>query len=599
MIRRTIPRGALVLAAALALAATLGASAAPTLAQPRPPAAVPTLGGLGVPLNPKVLLRFDAFHDVDQLGAALEAIAAAHPNLARKSSIGRSYEGRNIDILTVTNFRTGDDRSKPAMWIDANIHGNEIQGSEVALYTAWYLTEMHGQVPAITELLDRVAFYIVPTINPDGRQHFFDDPQNMHSSRGGRKPVDNDNDGLLDEDNPDDMDGDGHIVQMRVADPRGRWKVDPNEPRRMIRAKADEPGTHSLLGSEGFDNDGDGRVNEDPVGGYDPNRNWPSAWQPDFVQGGAIDYPGSLPETKAVLDFVIDHPNIAAAQTYHNAGGMILRGPGQESIRFPSDDIAVYDQIGETGAKILPGYRYFVLWKDLYPVWGGEIDWFYLGRGAITFSNELWTSYNFFRDPEELNGNFTGDSSDEFNKLLLLGEGFVDWKPIDHPTYGRIEIGGEKKNFGRVPPGFLLAEECHRNMAFTLYHATQMPKPVIDEPRVTPLAGGLRKVRVTVANERVIPTRTAHDVNKKITPPDVAQLSGGAIAVLSAGIADGPLSAVVSPEPAHRPAGEVRVDTLPGMGRVTLEWIVRGSGTAEVRYRSQKGGTVTRTVTIP
>ncbi len=100
----------------------------------------------------------------------------------------------------------------------------------------------------------------------------------------------------------------------------------------MVEAPPEEKGEFSLLGWEGLDNDGDGLVNEDPAGGYDMNRNWSWDWQPDYIQSGALEYPFCLPETRAVAEFVIAHPNIAAFQSYHNAGGMILRGPGRRRI---------------------------------------------------------------------------------------------------------------------------------------------------------------------------------------------------------------------------------------------------------------------------
>ncbi len=553
--------------------------------------AAPILGGMGVPADPKVPLRWDRFTDVDGLGDAMKKIAAAHPDLARAGSIGKSYQGREMHLITITNFRTGDDRSKPAMWIDANIHGNEIQGGEVALYTAWYLTEMYGKVPEVTQLLDRVAFYIAPSINPDGRDAFFHSANTMHSSRTGQSPWDNDGDGLLDEDDDDDLDGDGNITQMRIADPHGRYKPDPDNPRRLIPAKDDEEGSYTLLDDEGIDNDGDGRINEDGKGGYDPNRNWPSDWQPGFIQFGAQEYPVCLPETRAVVTFVTDRPNIAAFQTYHNSGGMILRGPGDESVAFNRADLPVFDAIGKKGEQMLPGYKYMILWKDLYTVHGGELDWCYLGRGIIGFSNELFTDFNYFRTKDS--GSIFGDDGrsvderHEFSKHLLLNEAFVDWKPYDHPQYGKIEIGGWKKNYGRVPPGFLLQEECHRNMAFTLYHAMQMPRIVIDDPVVTPLGGGLRRVRVTFANDRLIPTRTAHDVDKKITALDAASLKG--IPVVTSGIVQDRFERAVDNGDRHRDPSTVRVDTLPGMGTTTVEWIVRGAGKATLSYVSQKG----------
>ena len=62
---------------------------------------------------------------------------------------------------------TGDDTAKPAMWIDANVHGNEIQGTEIVLYTLWMLASAYGSNEALTQLLDEKSFYLLPSQNPD------------------------------------------------------------------------------------------------------------------------------------------------------------------------------------------------------------------------------------------------------------------------------------------------------------------------------------------------------------------------------------------------------------------------------------------------
>src|SRR4030095_12117588 len=98
------------------------------------------------------------------------------------------------------NLERGDVARKPAMWIDGNIHSNEVQGTEISLYTAWYLCEMADQVPALDSLLDERTLYIVPTINPDGREDFLKRANSPHSPRSGLAPRDNDGDGLIDED---------------------------------------------------------------------------------------------------------------------------------------------------------------------------------------------------------------------------------------------------------------------------------------------------------------------------------------------------------------------------------------------------------------
>ena len=66
----------------------------------------------------------------------------------------------------------------------------------------------------LTKLLDNYSFYYLLSQNPDGRDHWFTDVNNSSSSRSNRRPVDNDKDGLVDEDQPEDLDGDGSITQM-------------------------------------------------------------------------------------------------------------------------------------------------------------------------------------------------------------------------------------------------------------------------------------------------------------------------------------------------------------------------------------------------
>ncbi|MCL7961521.1 MAG: M14 family metallopeptidase [marine benthic group bacterium] len=550
-------------------------------AQQSPPGA---MAGLGAPPDPQVAVSWDRYFDHETLGEIGRRLEEAWPDRCRFSSIGRSVEGRDLWLLTVTDFQAGEADAKPAMWIDGNIHANEVQGSEIALYTAWYLCEMADRVDWIAELLRDRTFYIVPSINPDGRDNFLLEPNTPHSPRSGLAPRDDDGDGLFDEDDFDDLDGDGHITMMRRRSSNGRWITSPEDPRIMVRAHADQPGEWELLGNEGFDNDGDGRVNEDRRGYYDPNRNWPWRWAPAYVQSGSDAFPTSLPETRAVVEFVLAHPNIAAAQTYHNTGGMILRGPGTESDSVQAADLRVMDEIGERGEMILPGYRYISIWEDLYTTWGNELDWFYAGRGIITFSNELWTSFNYFRESPE---NERWDRADyRFDRYLLFGEAIVPWTPVDHPQYGRIEVGGVKRQYTRAIPGFLLREEAHRNMAFTLYQAGQMPLVRVDSVEVRSLGSGVSEVRALISNRKLAPTRTEQDVVHGISPPDRIRIEGGR--VIAGFRIENPLQGIAE-EQEHRPE-RIEVERIDGMGTVAVKWLVRGSGPFTVTVESAKGG---------
>lgn len=542
---------------------------------------------IGSPPNPEVKARWNHYYNYKGISELTQKLAEAHPDLIKRQSIGKSVEGRKIWLLTVTNFNNGKADQKPGMYIDGNIHSNEIQGAEMSLYTAWYLAEMFGDTEFITQLLNDKVFYIVPTINPDAREHYMKNPNTAHSPRSGVKPVDDDGDGNYDEDGFDDLDGNGHITLMRRKNNRGNYRVDPEYPNKMNRVDDDEFGNYEIIGYEGLDNDGDGEVNEDRVGYYDPNRDWAWNWQPNYIQRGAYKYPFSLPENRAVAEFVLDHPNIAAAQSYHNSGGMILRGPGarEDADTYNRQDVQVYNQLGQKGEKLLPGYDYLVVYDDLYTVFGGELDWFYGGRGIFTFSNELWTSYLMFNEEET-----SSDDRYQFNKSLLFGSAFVDWKEFDHPVYGKVEIGGFKKNFGRAHPGFLLEEDAHRNMAFTLYHAYQTPHLVIDEIEEKKLGGGLKQVTAVVTNTRIIPTHASHDLKNNIERPDYITLEG---ADVQAGMIVENRDRNQTTEQKHSPE-KLEVENIPGMDSVVVRWIISDDDNYTVTVNSAKGGVVSK-----
>lgn len=550
--------------------------------------------GAGSPVNPKVPMSWNRYNDHAGISDICKKIAAAHPDLCKLESIGKSFQGRDLWCLTISDFKKGGDvNRKPAMYIDGNIHSNEVQGSEFALYTAWYLTESFGDVKYIQELLADKTFYIVPTINPDARDNFFHEANTASSPRSGLIPVDNDRDGAVDEDGYDDLDKDGNIVMMRRKNPNGRWKQDPKDPRRMVQVGPEEKGDYELLGQEGIDNDGDGLVNEDGYTfEYDPNRDWGWGWQPNYIQGGAYKYPFSLPENRAVMEFVMKHPNIAAAQSYHNSGGMILRGPGgQEDVgTYNANDVRIYDVLGKKGEELLPGYRYLVVYKDLYSAYGGELDWFYGGRGIYTFSNELWTSYLMFNKGNDNNDNSGIDPFYQFDRYLLFKDAFVEWHEYNHPQYGKIEIGGFKKNFGRMHPGFLMESDAHRNMSFSIFHCYQTPKLSIDSVAEKDLGDGLKEITAVIANERIIPTHASQDLKFKIERPDYISLTGAK--VVAAMVVDN-RDLNITTEQTNNPA-VIEVGNIAGQSTVTVQWIVQGNGKYTITVDSKKGGLVSR-----
>jgi len=557
---------------------------------------------------PKVPLAFNRLYDYAGLVEAMRGLVKGHPDLLSMASVGKSVEGRDLWCVTVNNPETGPDRAKPAMYVDGNIHGNEIQGGEAALYLVWYLAENRGRVKAIKELTDERAFYVLPTVNPDGRDFWYHGPNTTHSSRGGQSPRDDDRDGVADEDGYDDLNGDGQITEMRRKNPHGRYKVSPEDPRLLVPVKPGEDGQYDLLGNEGIDNDGDGLVNEDPPGGlYDMNRNWPADWQPDSMQAGAGDFPLCWPETRSVAAFLRDHPNVAGVQAFHNAAGMILRGPGHPSRQgeYPANDERVAAEIGRDGERMIPFYRSLVIHKDLYHVHGGFVGWTYEHLGIFSFTNELWNNEQLLGRPGQ-QGATTLEravgATDEANQLfandrLLFGAQFVPWAPVKHPLYGEIEVGGFVKQSQRVPPPFLIEELCHRNAAFVIYHADQMPRVVWDEVTVETLGPETSSVTASVRNTRSLPSVSGQAARRKVGLPDTLSLSGPGLTVVAGGTLVNRDTGEVAP--AERTPGTLRLEGgVAGGETARVRWFVRGKGSAAVKYTSQKAGTLEKAVTL-
>jgi hypothetical protein len=555
----------------------------------------------------KVHLDFNRWHDVAELQADMKTLEKAYPKFLKYIVLGKSYGGRDIAGVIVNNPDTGADTSKPAMYIEANIHGNEIQGGEICIYTLWYLMENYGKIDRITKLVDERAFYIVPTVNPDGRDYFMHGPGG--NARSGHLPVDDDNDYQFDEDGPEDLNGNGMIEQIRKYVPgQGNYRKSATDPRIMEPVGPGEVGDYIMLGQEGIDHDGDGRIGEDGLGSYDPNRNFASDWQPNYIQGGAMDYPFQLPEAKAVNDFWLSHPNIAGLQTYHNNGGMILRSPGAETAgEYPGSDVRAYDELGRNAERILPFYRYLVIWSGLYTVHGGVTDWGNDGLGILSFSNELWNNGQYFTSPELKEQQKDPNSPIAprvanyfFNDYLEFGDEVSEWKEFDHPQFGKVEIGGAfKKTFGRVPPRFMNEELCHRNMAWTLYQADEMPKVAFGLSKVEKLGEGIFKVWLDISNPKVAPTILAKAAMNNVVPPDLLTVDGKTAEIISASwVADKWRPAVAQSIDQKDLKRIMLRNGLTGKATKTIQYIVKGAGAMTVKYASVKGGTAEKTITL-
>jgi hypothetical protein len=247
-----------------------------------------------------------------------------------------------------------------------------------------------------------------------------------------------------------------------------------------------------------------------------------------------------------------------------------------------------------------------VIWSGLYTVHGGFIDWTADGLGIVSFSNELWNNGQYYNSPELKEQQKNPDSPIApnvanywFNDNLEFGDQFIDWKEFEHPQFGKVEIGGWKKTYGRVPPRFMTEELCHRNMAWTLYQADEMPKVQIGETKVERVGDNVYKVWVDLTNAKVVPTILAKAAQNAVVPPDLLTVEGRDVQVIAASVVPSKF----------RPAVQQLIDQkdlkrlvfrngLSGKATRTVQYLLKGSGEVTVKYASVKGGTVEKGVVL-
>jgi len=555
---------------------------------------------------PKLSLFPVGYLDHDALSDSLKRLARDYPEAVRLASLAKSREGREVWVVSVGREVKGTG-ARPSVLVVANLEADHAVGTQVAL---GLIERLAGdRDPAVARLLEGRTVHVVPRLNPDGAERLLKKSPRM-DLRGNLAAIDRDRDGKAGEDGPNDLDGDGLALAMRARDARASLVPDAKDPR-ILRKADPAKGERAVFSesTEGIDDDADGAIDEDPPGGVNLNRNWPADWQPDHVQAGAGDFPLSWPETRAVAAFLLDHPNVAGVQAFHNAAGMILRGPGHPSRQaaYPRGDDRVAEEIGATGARMIPFYRNLVIHKDLYSVHGGFIGWTYEHLGIFSFTNELWNADQMLGTPAPAGSTgptiarAAGLDREEAQLFasdkLLFGATFREWKPAKHPTYGDIEIGGFVKQSQRVPPTFMIEELCHRNAAFVLYHADQMPRLEFGEVEVKPLGGEVFAVTATVRNTRSIPSVAQQAAAHNIGLPDVLGLEGAGLAVLGGGRLVDPYTGEV--EASERDPAHLRlIGGVPGHGSIRVRWYVKGSGEATLKHASQKGGTITKSVPV-
>ncbi len=553
-------------------------------------------------------VRFDIYYRYDDLARILRGYAEERPDLVRIRSIGKSYEGRDVWLLTITHFGDTEkevDRERPALWVDGNIHASEVSGSSACLYLIHALVNGYGKDADITRCLDTRAFYVCPRVNPDGAEWALADRPKIIRSSTRPYPYDEEPlGGLVQE----DVDGDGRMLWMRIPDPDGPWKVSEQEPRLMVRREpAETGGRYYRLLPEGRLEDYDGAlINIQPrKEGLDLNRNFPAKWRQEHEQRGAGPYPTSEPEVRNLVDFIAQHPNITGGVAFHTYSGVLLRPfSDQPDDEFVPEDLWTYQKIGEKGKEIT-GYPHASVFHDFkyYPkevMTGAFDDWIFGHFGVFGWTVELWSpqrqagieDYKFIEWDRE-------HPFEDDLKLLrwsdekLGGRGYVDWYEFEHPQLGRIELGGRDAMYAfRNPPPDLLEREISPFPRWLTWHLLISPLLELHEATARPLGEGRYLVRVVVRNSGWLPTYvTKNALNRKLVRGVVCEIELPDGASLETGRQREEIGHLEGR--AYKPsAPSYASDTTED--RAKVEWVVSApeGGTARITARHERAGVV-------
>ncbi len=553
----------------------------------------------------------------EELTKQLHLWAEAMPGVMHLESIAKSEQGRDVWLVTIGRE---PDRVRPAAWMDGNIHASEVAGSSACLAVIEDLLRAHAgeslvDLPdAIRDLLVAdVLFYVLPRMCPDGAERVLDKRHFVRS---------NPRDHRMGNQGPywrhDDVDGDGRSLLMRKLDPTGDFVESKDLPGLMLPREVEDEGPFYRIFPEGFIERFDGFTVPRPSylsdSETDMNRNFPSMWQAEPTQLGAGAFPTSEPESRAVTEFAVRHPNIFVWLSMHTYGGVYIRPLADKpDSKMDPFDLAVFRQIERWGDAIAgyPTVSNFVefTYEPDKPLYGDLANFAYAERGAIGFVCEIW---DFFRQvgfdivrPFIKNYEIRTTRADirkiaEWDREHNAGRIIGTWKKVTHPQLGEVEIGGYDPLIGVWnPPYEKLPEVCDQQARFFFRLSAMAPRLVLSEVSVSRIDGETHRVHAVVENRGYLPTFVLGSAKcRPFTDPVRARIELGPGLELCAGPAEHELGHIAGWGGNDRSTTPALARSTSEPARRRVEWIVRGKGDVSVIVSATRVGRVTEKASV-
>jgi len=530
------------------------------------------------------------YHNSADLTKTLKQIVSQNSPLVKMESIVKTMIGNDLWVVSIGK---GETQNHKAILVVGGMEATSLVGSEHALRFIEHLVQAYGKVDSVKKLLENTTVYIIPRANVDASESFFTKP--IVEREINYNPYDDDRDAAIDEDDAEDLNNDGIISWLRIKDPHGDWIVNPDDSRLMKKADPGkgEKGMYRLL-TEGIDNDKDEEWNEDQIGGTDFNRNFTYNYQ--FFGKNSGVHQISENETKAIIDFVFDHPNIGLVFTFSSNDNLTNSWKSEPSKSESPVISSVTKEDEDYFGLISKRFGEITKLKDAPKAIKGEgsfSEWAYYHAGRWSFAVRPWwpgevsqmkdtaTAKDSTKKSSESKKEDKEKSDDPNVKTLKWYDAVgiknisVQWTKFNHPDFPNkeAEFGGVKPFVLTNPPAESLDSYSRSYSNFLTFLAAQLPAISLTNQVIKKINDNVYRVSVDVVNNGYLPTNSGMGIKTRWVRNVRVIIDAGKGNSISSGKA------------------KQTLEPIKGSGGYkTLSWIVVGKGSVVVTAESPVAG---------